>query len=331
MNRHAHARRLVDALDDHVRDAVLRDPHGAAGTHFGLTVEPSHSFGERGAGGWCDGASITTAGIVLYRPTASRRENFTIAHELAHHLVADDDDCPSWLADQDTPKKLEEEICDSIAARLLISDEVVTSVLGGARPSAQTVADLYQQTAASRTACSIAVANRLPCDGFVALTVPGSGIVFAGARARDTRPYAWKDNPIPPAHPLHRPNPPAKAKSWWSSWDGERHTFYMSTAEVSGYVIAVFAESDLWQVEKLHFDAPAEPDRGNDATIKCPCGYTGKTRMWPCSNCGVPECPKCGECECPRRARREATGRCTRCTRTVRAHLLVHGLCDDCR
>ena len=331
MNRHGHARRLVDQLSDDVRAAVRADPHGAARERFGLLVEPSMAFSERGEGGWCDGASITKAGVILYRPTAGRRENYTVAHELAHHLIDDDDECPSWLADQDDPGRLQEEICDLIAARLLLPDELVTDALAGARPSPEAVARLYDTSAVSRTACAIAIANRLSCDGFVLLAEPGSGVVFAGARARDTRPYAWRGNPIPAAHPLGRDEPPVKAKAWWPKPSGERRTFYMTTGYVDGYLCAVFAEDDLWGVEKLHFNEPAEKDRGNDQVIACPCGYRGPTRMHPCPTCGVPECPKCRECECDRRKRREATAMCTRCFSTVRVHLVVDGLCDDCR
>ena len=331
MNRHGHALRLVEQLRDDDRDAVCANPHDAARQRFGLLVEPSVAFAQRGEGGWCDGASITRAGVILYRPTPGRRENFTIAHEIGHHLIADDDDCPSWVADQDDPGHVQEEICDLIAALLLLPDELLANSLAGERPSAEAVARLYNASAASRTACAVAIANRLPCDGFVLLSEPGSGVVFAGARARDTRPYAWKDNPIPPAHPLRRDEPPAKAKAWWPKPSGERRTFYMTTADVDGYLCAVFAENDLWGVEKLHFNEPADLDRGNDQTITCPCGYNGRTRMHPCPTCGIPECPKCRECECARRRRREATSMCTNCFNTVRAHLLVDGICDNCR
>ncbi|MGH9245481.1 MAG: hypothetical protein ACRD29_14435 [Acidimicrobiales bacterium] len=103
----------------------------------------------------------------------------------------------------------------------------------------------------------------------------------------------------------------------------------MSTEDIDRYLCAVFAENDLWGVDTLHVYNPPEPDRGNDATITCPCGYTGTMRWWPCPACGVPTCPKCNECN--RRARREARGTCRRCTASVREHLLVDGLCDNCR
>lgn len=331
MSIHAHSRRLVEDLAPDVQADVRDDPLTAIQVHFKLTVTAAKSFGRRGAGGWCDGASVTEAGIILYRATESRRENFTLAHELAHHLLAEDDDCPSWLADQAKPRELEEQICDLVAARLLVPKELMTAALAGGPPSAATVATLYKTTAASRSACAIAVAAHIPCDGFVLLTEPGSGQVFVGARTRDTRPYAWKGDAIPPAHPLNRAQPPATAKTWWADWHGERRDFYMSASDVDGYVCALFAENDLWNVEALHVYRPFEPDRGYNGRISCPCGYNGTTRMFPCKECGVPECPKCRECECQRRDRREARATCGGCLASVRAHLVIDGLCDNCR
>lgn len=331
MTIHSHARRLADALPDTVRTDLCGGPLSAIPRYFPLTVAVASSFDEPGEHGWCDGASITDAGVILYRPTDSRRENFTLLHELAHHLIANDDDCPSWLADQDDPGKLEEEICNLVAARLLIPEERITQALDKKPPSAATVTALYQATGASRSACAIAVAQRIPCDGFVILTEPGSGEVFVSSRTRDTRPYPWKGDPIPDPHPLSRPDPPPKAKTWWPRWNGDRRDFYMVTGDVAGYICGVFAENDLWGIDTLHVYTPVEEDRGYHGTLTCPCGYQGVVRMYPCRTCGVSECPRCGECDCQRRERNQPRDTCANCFSSVRSHLLVDGLCDACR
>src|SRR5262245_36229040 len=62
----------------------------------------------------------STARSSSYRPTASRRENFTLMHELGHHLVESSIECLSWIADQPAPKRVLEQVCDQIAADLLI-------------------------------------------------------------------------------------------------------------------------------------------------------------------------------------------------------------------
>jgi hypothetical protein len=328
--RPGHARRIVQAIAPQVRADIAEDPRSAIEFHYGFKVQPATSFTVRGARGWCDGMSEMASGIILYRLTPGRRENFTLAHELAHHLVAEDNDCPSWLADQPEPAQLLEEVCDDIASQLLISDKHIRWALDGGRPRAETVAALYEATVASRTACLIAVANRLPCDGFALLVDPEDpSRVFAAARARDTRPYAWKDDVIPGAHVLQRANGPVAQRSWWADYRGDRRDYYVTIAEAAGYTCAVFAENDLWGIDALHTYTPVEPDRGNNATVNCPsCGFTGTTRWWPHDECGTLTCPKCQACECTRREQREKRAACKNCFTVVRTHLLdENGVC----
>ena len=46
------------------------------------------------------------------------------------------------------------------------------------------------------------LAQLLPCDGFVALVDTTTSSIFFSARARDTRPYVWKGDPVRAGHPL---------------------------------------------------------------------------------------------------------------------------------
>lgn len=331
MTAAGHARRIVEGLDDEVRHDLQVRPLAAIGKHFDLRITPATSFEKRGANGWCDGASIIKAGVILYRPTYSRRENFTLLHELGHHLIAVDSACPAWAADQPEPRRLIEQVCDHIAALLLIPRAAVDAALNGDPVTAATVATLYGTTEASRTACAIAVAQRLPCQGFVLLTRPGTGTVLHASRAHEVRPYPWRDDPLPRAHPLARQAPPTRTLAWWEHRDGRRREFYMTTADIDGITCGVLAENDLWGIKKLHLPQQVEEDRGYDGHITCPCGYTGPTRWWPCKTCDIPICPRCQECECDRRARNQTFERCASCIVSVRSHLLQDGLCPDCQ
>lgn len=327
-------RRILERISDEIRRDLADELATAIELHFGLIVTPSSSFAERGARGWCDGVSIIDAGMILYRRTDSRRENFTLMHELGHHLVAADDDCLSWLADQPDPAQALEQLCDHIAAALLITADDYTEAAAGEGSTAGTLVRLYDNTHASRSACAVTLARRLPCDGFVTLVQEGTQEVFFTARSTDTtRPYPWRGDALPPAHPLRWDPPPERTKAWWPYPSAsDRREYFMSTAVSEGWRFAVFAVDNLWNVPGFHLPQVIDDDRGNDQFIRCPCGYRGKTRMWPCSTCGVPECPKCHECECARRARREPTARCQGpCMRTFRVHLLEDGYCEDCR
>jgi hypothetical protein len=326
----AWARRVLNGLDSDVRADLADSLATAIELHFSLTVTPAEAFGERGAGGWCDGVSIIDSGVILYRPTASRRQNFTLMHELGHHLVDAHDECLIWLADQPDPPRVLEQLCDQIAADLLIPSEDAHQFFGQGPPDASAVLALFDGTAASRSACAIAVARKLPCDGFVLLIEEGTTSVFFAARARDTRPYGWRNDTIPTGHPLRQDSPPTRAKAWWPYPNGtERREYFMSTATAGGWTAAVFAENNLFDVPGLHLPQQVDEDRGNDAEITCPCGYRGATRMWPCQRCRVPECPRCGECDCARRDRKLIA--CANCFSSVQPHLIIDGLCDQCR
>jgi hypothetical protein len=332
MNLTGWAARIVGELDEDLRRDLAENLAVAIELHFGLTVTPSDAFGVRGAGGWCDGVSIIDGGLILYRPTPSRRENFTLMHELAHHLVASNIECLSWLADQPEPFRMLEQLCDQIAAELLVQPHEITAALDDGPPDADAVVALFEATEASRSACAIAVARKLPCAGFVVLVEEGSDEVFFAARARDTRPYAWHGDRLPAAHALRQDPPPARALAWWPYPTGSvRREYFMSATTHLGWVFAVFAENNLFGVPGFHIPQTIEADRSYDGEITCPCGYRGKTRWWPCNNCDVSQCPRCGECDCDRRERREKRVACTNCFSSVLPHLLVDGLCDGCR
>jgi hypothetical protein len=327
-----HARRLVSSIDPVLRAELAADPASAITRGWPLTVTPSTTFASRGSGGWCDGMSILDAGIILYRPTGSRRENFTLLHELAHHLVDKDDQCLSWLADLKDPARTREQVCDQVAAMLLLPSERVEEALAGGRPTAGALLRLYHGTQASRSACAVALTGRLPCDGFVAIIERETQSVFFAARARDTRPYAWRDDPVPAAHPLRRLDPPTAAVAWWPYPDGERRQYFMSTSADNSYTYAVFAELNLWGIAGFHIPQEVREDRGYSGFVDCAsCGYKGSTRSWPCRTCGQPPCPRCEECDCDRQARRVELAPCGKCWISVRSNLLVNGLCPNCR
>ena len=326
------ASRIVSDIDDDTRRDLAENLAVAIELHFGLTVTPSEAFGVRGDGGWCDGVSIIEGGLILYRRTLSRRDNFTLMHELAHHLLAGNIDCLSWIADQPEPARVLEQLCEQIAAELLIRPDEVVAALDRRAPNADAVVALFKATQASRSACVVAIARKLPCDGFVVLVEEGSKEVFFAARARDTRPYAWRGDRLPAAHPLGQDPPPARALAWWPYPTGSnRRELFMSTTTHRGWVFAVFAENNLFGVPGFHSPRTVDKDRGYDGEINCPCGYRGKTRWWPCNTCGVSRCPRCDECDCDRRERREKRVSCTNCFSSVLPHLLVDGLCDGCR
>jgi IrrE N-terminal-like domain len=329
------ADRLVARLDADQRADIASNPKGAAVRQFGLELRPVTTLGERrGDGGWCDGMSFTDEGIVLYAPTPySRRENFTVAHEVGHLLIDryEGDDLWDCLADHPNQAGFIEETCDAIASRLLLPRWQVSAIVGELRPSGAALTELFQRSEASREACAIAVAERIGCDGFVLLAKADTMTLTFASRFGDTRPRPWRDDPIPDGHPLRhlQPDTTQKGESWWPGRvNGRRHFYHHAYRDSNGWIYAVFAENDLWEAVRFHLP-PGDARRVRTFDIRCPCGYRGTTTEFPCSVCHQARCPKCG-CDCDRKAKLPSDV-CDGCFLRFRSHLLINRKCERCR
>ena len=328
----SHAERLLAAQDSEWLREAAADIATAMRARWNVRVEERESFPTRGYGGWCDGMSIAESGIVLYRPTGGRRSRFTLAHELAHIIVESDDEALTWLGDREQVDRDLEQICDVIAAQILIPEWSIERALDGRPPTAAALTRLHNATTASWSACAIAVANRLPCDGFVAIVNRETSTVMFAARSRDTHPYAWTGDNIPKAHVLRGTDPPTTSRSFWPRFNvNEPRPYYVSVECNASFAHAVFAENDLWSVDKLHLPGDDQEDRRYDGTIDCPsCGYKGRTAMYPCTRCHSSTCQRCGKCDCDRANERPRV-MCAECTAFVLPHLVEGGYCLDCR
>jgi hypothetical protein len=334
LNRRDWAELLVASIPPEVRLAIAEAPAQALRDHLGLKVTPSEHLSRREAGGWCDGVSFSEGGEILYAPTPwSDRENFTITHELGHLLVDAEQDEEILVWSADLPAKAIEEVCDMVASRLLLSDEAIQEALGGDQPTGLAVLRLFKSSNASCQAVAVALAQRLPCEGFVALVRDGR-VSFA-ARQADTRPYAWRGDEIPSGHPIGSvpDHGEIAVETFWAAPWGDKRRFYMSACRRKAWTYAVFAEHDLFGATKLHLpEVRSGGPRPDSRAFTCPsCGYSRNIRRWPCPTCHEYECPQCEKCGCTRKE--EATRRemCRRCMQFVRVELLVDGLCDQCR
>ncbi|HUY48404.1 MAG TPA: ImmA/IrrE family metallo-endopeptidase [Streptosporangiaceae bacterium] len=331
-----HARRILGRLTQEDREAVAANPKQALTACFGLRVrEQSALAHRRGAGGWCDGISFLDDGVIVYAPSPfSRRENFTLGHELGHKLTEDDDDALNWIADHDDPGRELERLCDRIAAELLLPAALVTQVLDHQAPAAAHVRAIYEASAASEVVCAIALAQRLPCQGAVIIMDTGSSTVtYASVSSPEDDgwplAYPWPGQEILAHHrlPRLRAGEAMREKSWWATPWGEKQEYYLNAIAGSRRVHAVLAVRDLWEVSRFHTDKPETAGRPA-RHLDCPCGYHGTARGFPCSDCGQPYCPSCKECQCPRR--NAALVVCRRCWVSVPKAEIVDGLCSSC-
>ncbi len=326
------ARRVVASRPQEMRER-LRDAPLEALVQAGLTVRAVPELGSRrGAGGMCDGMSLTAHGTVLYAPTDSRRENFTLTHEYAHLLLDEDDTALIWLADQPDPDTVLEQLCDEIASLLLVPDSLLTVVIGTAAPTGSHVLDLFRRSQASQVVCAIAAARRLNSAGAVLLTDRTTQTVVHAALVGELPVYPRPQQRVPDAHPLLRisPGQHVRQRTFWATPWGERRTMYLDAVATGKRAYAVVAENDLWQIDRFHLpETEADAAKPPTTHLSCRCGYAGLRTGWPCPDCSQPFCPRCGACDCARR--RSLTSPCESCFCDTPARDLLEGRCSDCR
>jgi hypothetical protein len=333
MNQSRWANYFVEALSAESRSAFFENPESALRGYFNLSVVATENLQERGAGGWCDGLSFTDGATILYTQTPySNKEDFTLAHELAHHLIDDctDDAFLDWLADVDDPSAMVEHLCDLIASRLLFHERMVESILEGKPISGKSFHDIYESSPGSRHACAIALSERLDSEGCV-FGIKDEVVMFC-ARAHDARPYPWRGNTLPTTHHFrHIEDSQSKVcETFWQNASGKNVLYYGNAYRSGRWVFAILSKQDLWNAVSFHV-AQEEVNRAEAAEFKCPCGFRKVISKFPCPVCKTRECPSCGKCECHRRAEREKWEPCNYCTISFRSHLLEGGLCEGCR
>lgn len=325
-------------LADDIAARFADDPLVTLRDDLELTVRAVDQLDDsRTDGAPCDGISYLSDGVVLYRRTGNRRENFTLAHELGHWLVDQTEAIYDKLAELDDAAKLLEAVCDRIARLLLLPGERLASVIPSGVVEAKHVSDLYDATNASIHACVIALKDRLPGMGAVLVIRHGEeDVLYASVRPDDERGwpkvYPWPGQTLPTGHPLRglRPGGTLRQRSFWTMPWGDRASFYIDAVADSRRTIGILSADDLWQAEQFHPADKREFDQRPELEVYC-CGELHKVRCWPCSTCEKGYCPTCGNCQCQKQVAAEVL--CSgSCYMKYLPHLLdKDGLCEECR
>lgn len=314
-----YGQRLAATLTDDTLGRLAADPIAAVAVHVpvhAVTINPATDECT------CDGAYLQDQGVICYVPTPnSRRENFTVLHEFGHHLVRADHDLLSELADTDDDGGVaaEERICDAFAGSVLIPDAAVDAVLAGRRPRATDVRRLYDGTAGSMEACAVRLAERIGCDGYVALLEPGTRRVrFASASPQSQ--YSWgRGSLLPHDHTAWKAvggTHQGQGDVVWSS--GNRRRMWVDAAATGPIVVAVFSDDLYWTTTSPGLSLLDEPG----VTRAAPVAYGGACRHCGgpafgtrvCAKCGDATCKRCGRCGCG--APPPTTRTCTQCHMT---------------
>lgn len=329
--------RAINLLPKEVQDRFASDPLAVLRGPLAMEVTAvDHLASKRTDGGACDGLSFLEDGVILYAPTPhSRRQNFTLAHELGHWLAERTPGLYDWLADQNDAGKLLETLCDRIAQSLLLPPEKARDTVERGPVRARHLIDLYNSTLASRPVCAIALSKHLPGLGAVVVIDQDSSMVSHASINPDPESgwpavFPWRGQQLLPSHPLAKlPNGSTLTRrlTWRTPW-GTEADFYVDALAEKNRTIAVFLAHDLWNSEKFHPEFKRDFDARPLLNGYC-CESPFERRGFPCSLCRQPYCPKCGDCQCERSARHEEL--CNGCFLQFPRHLVDDGLCPDCR
>ena len=322
--------------DSHLKE-LSRDPARAIRS-LGIRIKASEVPRETDECG-CDGMYVRgSPPTVIYVPTPrSRRENFTLAHELGHHLVRDNDDVNSELGDigDDGGTEAEERLCDAFAGRVLIPDRVIDAVLGKRHPEASDVRALYAESAGSREACVVRLAERLPCFGYVALLDATTHEVRFASPSPDCE-YRWpRGSRISSHHPVW--------KAWQSAdgfrgegpieWGSSKKNVWIDAVRESSTVAAIFASERYWAATGLSLLGGTGPTKPRPTALSGTCRHCG-ANAWgykACEKCGDPWCKRCKRCGCgaPDERPQKTCAHC-KLTRATSQFETGSEICRDC-
>jgi hypothetical protein len=121
--------------------------------------------------------------LVVARSRSTGRRNFTVLHELGHHLQQTNVDLGNTVFHYSDPDQFEEQSCDAFAAQILLPDNELRSTIDPRGPTPQDVVDLFtSHSSASREACCVWAARHLRGSGAVVLLDSTGVVQFAAPK-----------------------------------------------------------------------------------------------------------------------------------------------------
>ena len=321
MTLRSHANRLVAAIPANVRQALALDAEGALTGLLGIHVASVPQLQDsRGAGGWCDGLSLTTN-----RSSATRRHpdhdgrtspcctNSAISASMMTTMHSTGSPTEQTLQAIWNAYATRSQPGFSSRRRRLPRSFPVTL------PQPAHLRQLYTASRASEEVCAIALAAHLPARGAITLIQRRTATVAFAAGSGWPPLSIPRGLTVPPGHPLRD----LGTRQRWSGWTTPdlRLAFNAlpgGAVHPSGPIsreglLEAQAEAGPRRTTAILLDTTSRgegrPQAAGDADhgaadvakteLVCPnCGHTGAREHYPCPECGVPPCPACGRCPC---------------------------------
>jgi len=321
-----HLRQLLESRGAGLMAAAQEDALSAVARLDDVVVVWEHSprSGCPVDGQYC--GDTTPARIILRPSVSDRRDNFTVLHEIAHHLLYNDE---AWALDVRPTLgplqwQVEERIANAFAASVLFPAEQVERLLGS-EPTSAGVAALFEESSASATACLSRV-----------LDMPGERMVML--TDLDGRPWYTSTNgePFAPGR-VRQPAVAAAAERALSGHgtattvggegiqyaSGKAFTSVQLDVAVSGGLVFVIATVDERQDPRFRTTSETWWHTG----AQCLHSFDAAESPGFCDRCRSPRCPQCGLCDCE--SNDVLCSRCFLVLPTGRARSGVE-ICENC-
>jgi len=240
--------------------------------------------------------------LVVTESMSLRRQQFTLLHELGHHLQRTDLDLGSAVVSHRDPEGFEEACCEEFAAQVLIPGDLLEDRLRWEGVTARNAVELFKETNASRAAICFRLAGALKSSGVVAVLDQDANVTFAAPHgaifppARGSNQYA---NPLVRAA-IEESNPTRvvardNAIIWYRTGNASDQ-LYGQAAWAGDRLFVVMVESNAsWKSVSLARGRTVE--RLPDLVQQCGrCGARYEVTSI-CRVCRRPYCPS-GHCEC---------------------------------
>ncbi|ADY27029.1 protein of unknown function DUF955 [Deinococcus proteolyticus MRP] len=209
-----------------------------------------------------DGAYDPEHHLILIDSAASpQRQRFTLAHEISHALLLNDDDLLSDVHDLFEGERLEqaiETLCNVGAAAMLMPPALVHDVIGRFGPTGRALSELARRADVSASAALYTLAAETETAVLYAVCgagrAAGDSLQVRASAASPSFPYSLSPGTaIPADHPVQEARAsglPVEAVSYLPFRSGRRMPAYVTAYPAGGLVAAAFALGKA-QLERL--------------------------------------------------------------------------------
>jgi hypothetical protein len=259
-------------------------------------------------------------------------DEFTVLHELAHHLQRTSDDLSNALGERDDAgAALEEAAADAFAASILIPETEALRILGTSTPRAADVEKLWLALPnASRHAVIVRAVQNLDAPGHVILLDETGTVIFAAARNAVRLRTGSNQSRTAIGRQMStsdRPTVVTRTRFNFGKYEAEDTMYAQAGPMGSGYsVIVASIERVPWT---MSVNRPEYLPYGERHICEYPaCAHVFFVAGVVCSECKQPKCPECNRCACG--SLTEFT--CSRCflIKSPAEESDTRGVCSDC-